>query len=64
MLSREDAGRVAKLYWEFTLPIRKFMIDPSEEGKLVRCHIYPSNFSFYSCKHVWVTFAVAAEKCQ
>ncbi len=40
------------------------MIDPSEEGKLVRCHIYPSNFSFYSCKHVWVTFAVAAEKCQ
>ncbi|CAL8467101.1 g6637 [Coccomyxa elongata] len=35
-LHREDAGRVAKLYWEYTLPIRKFMIDPSEEGKLRR----------------------------
>ncbi len=35
VLSREDAARVADLYWEYTLPIRKFMVDPSEEGKLV-----------------------------
>lgn len=34
-LPRQDAAHVADLYWEYTLPIRKFMIDPSEEGKLV-----------------------------
>ena len=29
---REDAPKVFRRYWEYTLPIRKFMADTSEEA--------------------------------
>ena len=36
IICREDAPKVFRRYWDYTLPIRKFMADTSEEAVQVR----------------------------